>query len=99
MWLVFGLNIEVDVLAHAPVQDLVVDRQVNLLGLDHLPDLGDGRIPGRKIGLGLQADNHLVNFCVAETGRVPGTTATDVRVQQVVEDVVRVEDDYSRTED
>ena len=49
--LVFGLDSEINVVFHAPVQNLVMDRQIHLLSLDGRPDFADRGITCRQIGL------------------------------------------------
>ena len=51
MWLVFGLDSEINAVFHAPVQNLVMDRQIHLLSLDGSPDFADRGITCRQIGL------------------------------------------------
>ena len=85
--LVFRLNREVDAFLHAPVQDLVVDRQVNLLILNNLPDLGDGLVALFKVNIGTKRLDHSVDIGVGKAGTVPGTTLIRGRMDQEVEHV------------
>ena len=57
MRLVFRLHREVDAIRHAPVENLVVNGQVDGFTLQCSPDVRDGGIALVEIGLGRQADN------------------------------------------
>jgi len=43
-WLIFWINLDADAFAHAPVQHLVVDRDVELFVLNNTPDRSDIRV-------------------------------------------------------
>ena len=60
--LVFRLDREVNVVLHAPIEDLVMDRQVEGLCLRRIPDLADRgvadfriRFRGQALDLGINA--------------------------------------------
>ena len=52
--LVFRLHIELDAVFHAPVQHLVVDRQVDLVFLHLVPDIGDDSVALGEVSLRFQ---------------------------------------------
>ena len=64
-------NHRIDFVGHAPIQHLVMDWQVQLLVLNHFPDIGNHAVTLWQVGFRRQSFNGLVQFRVGKTGAVP----------------------------
>ena len=49
--LVFGIDLDPDVIRHGPVNNLMVDRDIDLLILNHPPDRGDVCVASLEVGV------------------------------------------------
>src|SRR6056297_2756860 len=83
LWADFGANRA----GHAPVEHLMVDRDIELLFLHDVPDRLDGLVARGKVGLGGQRHDHRVDVRIREAGPVPAAAILATVVNEEVEDV------------
>ena len=73
------------VAGHAPVQHLVMDRDVKLLILHHLPDLVDNRVALGQISFAGQSLDLGVQIGIAKASAVPAAIFVVTTMDQEVE--------------